>query len=363
PAVHAAREAARRMSCSNNFKQLGLALHNYHAAYNQLPANGTGTDAGINGNGQRKSSDATNGGNLSAFSGLLPFFEAQSLWEQLSNPHMPESGESPIGITAAGTWQAFGPAPYIDLDSYDPWQTAIPSLRCPSDPGQSVIGVGQTNYSFCFGDAILRIGYEPTYTYADRAAFRGVFQRQRGRKFRDILDGLSNTIAMGEVGTDLGDRSVVGSVVDRNYFPNNANMGSDLSICTDLIDPTRPQFFSPDPNPTLMATDTSRGGRWFNSHLMITSFNTVLPPNSPTCAMRWGLAWQSGVFSAGSRHQGGAHVLMADGSVQFITDSIDAGDRNADSISKNYNNEGRESPYGVWGALGSIGAKETVELP
>ncbi|EMI20324.1 protein containing DUF1559, partial [Rhodopirellula maiorica SM1] len=73
---------------------------------------------------------------------------------------------------------------------------------------------------------------------------------------------------MGEVGTDLGDRSIVGSVVDRNYFPNNANMGSDLSICTDLIDPTRPQFFSPDPDPTLMATDTSRGGRWFNSHLM-----------------------------------------------------------------------------------------------
>ncbi|EMI21806.1 protein containing DUF1559, partial [Rhodopirellula maiorica SM1] len=57
----------------------------------------------------------------------------------------------------------------------------------------------------------------------------------------------------------------------------------------------------------------------------------------------------------------GAHVLLADGSVQFITDSIDAGDRNADSISKDYNNEGRESPYGVWGALGSIGGKERIE--
>ena len=364
PAVQAAREAARRMSCSNNFKQIGLSLHNYHSAYKQLPPNGTGTDGGLNGNGQRRGAGAwlhTNGGTLSAYSGLLPFFEAQALWEQLSNPHLPETGEMPSSLIPGGTtWGAFGPATYQDLDTYDPWQTEIPALRCPSDPGQSVIGVGQTNYAFCFGDAVLRIGYEPTYTFADRSAFRGVFQRQFGRKFRDILDGLSNTIAMGEIATDLGDRAIKGSVAHRNNFPNNPNMGTDLSVCTSEVSTERPQFF--DDSTNLMATDTSRGGRWFNAHLMITSFNTVLPPNSPTCAMRWGSAWQSGVFSASSQHNGGAHILMSDGAVRFVTDSIEAGDRNADSVSGNtYGNPGFASPYGLWGSLGSIAAKETID--
>ncbi|SMP51036.1 prepilin-type N-terminal cleavage/methylation domain-containing protein/prepilin-type processing-associated H-X9-DG domain-containing protein [Neorhodopirellula lusitana] len=365
PAVQAAREAARRMSCSNNFKQLGLAMHNYHSAYRQLPANGTGTDGGIKTNdGRRVQTVSTNGGRLSAYAGLLPFFEAQALWEVLSNPHQPESGESPSGTTPEGRWQAFGPLPYYDMDSYDPWQTEMKTLRCPSDPGQSVIGVGQTNYAFCNGDSILRVGYEPLHRYADRSAFRGAFMRQFGRKFRDVLDGLSNSLAMGEIATDLGDRAIVGGVVHiDNYASSDNLLGADLSQCTKFVDSQRPQFYAADPNPQLLDSDSSRGGRWMSSHLMITGFTTVLPPNSPSCALSWGEDWQSGVFSSGSRHLGGTHVLLLDGSVQFITDSIDAGSRDADSVSKTYSNEGAQSPYGVWGAMGSISAKEQVSLP
>ncbi|MCC9641921.1 DUF1559 domain-containing protein [Rhodopirellula sp. JC740] len=347
PAVQAAREAARRMSCSNNFKQIGLSLHNYHAAYNRLPPNGTGPLYAA----QR---------GLSANVGLIPFMEQQGLWEMMSNPLMPEAGETPTDAMSTGQWPPFGPRPYVDLNEYDPYQMQTPTLRCPSDPGMSPLGTGMTNYAFCHGDTSLRVGYPPSSQWADRGAFRGLFMRHTPRKFRDVLDGLSNTIAMAEIKTDMGDRSVGGSVVDRTYFPNDDSMGSDLTVCTDVIDPQRPQFI--EQSVTLWNSGgTSRGGRWWNCHLMITGMNTILPPNSPTCAMQWGTSWQSGVFSSASHHQGGVHVLLADGAVRFVTDSIDAGNRQANSISKNYNNVGQASPYGLWGALGSIAAKETIE--
>ena len=73
PAVQAAREAARRMSCSNNFKQIGLGMHNYHAAYQMFPSTWDGSTP----NGYRV--------NLNLV-GILPFIEQQALWEQLSNP-------------------------------------------------------------------------------------------------------------------------------------------------------------------------------------------------------------------------------------------------------------------------------------
>lgn len=347
PAVQSAREAARRMSCSNNFKQIGLALHNYHAAFNRLPPNGTGPQqAALK--------------QLSANIGLLPFLEQQGLWEMMSNPLMPEPGETATDATSAGLWPPFGPRPWVDLNEYDPYQMQTPAFRCPSDPGMSPLGTGMSNYAFCHGDALLRVGYPPSSQWADPGVFRGLFKRDQPRKFRDVLDGLSNTIAMAEIMTDLGDRSVGGSVVNRTYFPNDDSMGSDLTICTAVVDPQRPQFI--ESSVTLWNSGgTSRGGRWWNYHLMITGMNTVLPPNSPTCAMQWGTSWQSGVFSSASHHQGGVHVLLADGAVKFVTDSIEAGNQQAQSISKNYGTVGQKSPYGLWGALGSISSKETIE--
>ena len=155
PAVPAAREAARRMSCSNNFKQIGLAMHNYHSAYKQLPTQLGGTGEDLKG-GDRyyRGCDRTNNQSLSIFVGLTPFYEQQALWEQISNPNS-------VDLTNPGTvrnplWPAMGPTATDENNTtprtnqrntaYEPWMTETPTLRCPSDPGFGLPAMARTNY-------------------------------------------------------------------------------------------------------------------------------------------------------------------------------------------------------------------------
>lgn len=96
------------------------------------------------------------------------------------------------------------------------------------------------------------------------------------------------------------------------------------------------------------------------------------PPNSPVCHIQAegnpaeAKQLRSGVFSTSSRHQGGAHVLMGDGAVKFITDSIEAGNNNNPPVSSSgtaalFNQAGLASQYGLWGKLGTRAVKEVID--
>ncbi|MCM2372643.1 DUF1559 domain-containing protein [Aporhodopirellula aestuarii] len=378
PSVQAAREAARRMSCSNNFKQIGLGIHNYHSAYNQLPRHKTGTSSNnFNWDGV---SGTLNKEELSMLVGLTPFIEGQALWEQIVNPN----GFNADGSVRANPWPAMGPTP--QNQNYGPWMTEIPTLRCPSDPGVGLPSMGRTNYGACLGDSPFRgteggtnrkLVRNSSLAQETRAAMRGVFVPRQTMAFRDILDGLANTVMMGEIASDLGDKDTrtnpLVSIETIGDLAAEAGTPDDCKTHAD-IDPQRPQFWKGSgTTASFLATMTpseARGYHWSDGNPTYTVMNTMLPPNAPVCLSKKETnanqpdSSRSGVLPPSSRHQGGCHILMGDGAVKFITDSIDAGNSSNVPVkllgTGNYV-PGSRSPYGLWGALGTRASKEVID--
>jgi hypothetical protein len=276
-----------------------------------------------------------------------------------------------------------GPNPWNE--NYQPWLTQVPTYRCPSDPTVAISErVAFTNYSACAGDAIFEQadggcnnegncgnwggwGEEDSERWA-----RGVFRFRHFTKFRDITDGMANTIMAGE--NVVNDRTLraAGTVMDVD------NQVWDLAPATwkQYLDPEQPQFLnnntgtgglSPCGGRPCIDTNANhgRGRRWPDGRPQFSTFNTITPPNSYNVE-RW--HGHAGSFCASSYHQGGAHVLMSDGAVIFITDSIEAGDQNHVAYGRDNGDgrgadggAGRESPYGLWGALGTKAGRETIQ--
>lgn len=347
PAVQAAREAARRMQCSNNFKQIGLGLHNYHSAYDKLPRQGGGTGQPATVHNEKM---------LSILVPVLPFIEQQALSQQISNPFQVVNADGSLGAR----FPAMGPVPWNG--DYTPWRTNVGSYRCPSDPYTPSAGkFGANNYAACIGDGINwtdRGGVPDNGDAANSSAdqfLRGMFKTRRTTGFRDVLDGLSNTIMCGEIVCDLGNREVIGQPV---FIPGSAvfNNPTAPNCTTNAIDPTRPQFYVASAE-LQYGNDWTKGHRWMCALPMYTSINTVRPPNKESCQSN-NTDGREGTYTAGSRHQGGCHVLMGDGAVRFITDSIESGNQTTAITTP-----GMASPYGLWGALGTAGMREVASLP
>ena len=340
PAVQAAREAARRMSCGNNMKQLGLGLHNYHAAFDRFPMQSGGTHL-------NPVWPHHNQKWLSWLVPLLPFVEQQALWEEISNPGFLDDGTPvpPMG-------------PFVWLANYRPWRTTLGTYRCPSDPTVSIgNSYGVNNYAGCIGDTIEGSALGGT-NEAGRVtnqvrfrACRGVFVPRNFTGFKDILDGTSNTIAVGELVVSAARLEI------NNQVKLNQGVGlyDNPLLCSAQVDPLRPRFWA---NSTNVDPIQSRGNIWNFGIPLHTSFNTIRPPNMENCHV--GGDASDGLFTAASRHQGGCHVVMADGAVKFITDSIEAGNQNLPNIPRPGTNPGQASPYGLWGQLGTRNAREVI---
>lgn len=395
PAVQAAREAARRMSCSNNLKQVALAVTQYHDAFEVLPPHGTGTFNHAN------DPKTTNQFRLSFLVSITPFIGQTPVWETISGEL---SGQPPsndvlsgdaFGISgmdmmdfdidgnaiASHLYPAMGPTP--SMDSYLPWTMEIPTYRCPSDPGIGLPALGRTNYTACVGDAIEGLDeglwrhdgskWSPSGKATMRATGRGMFVPRMITSFGDVTDGLSNTIMLGEIATDLGDKDTrtvpslnntanQTSAVDNQSGNRSRGVLDDLHYCRTQIDPTRPQFWDFS-LPTLQLPANSaqgRGFRWADCVPLMTSCNTTLPPNSELCFV--GDANTIGTSSTSSRHQGGCHVAMGDGAIKFITDSIECGDfqGSVTTDGKGRLAPGSPSPFGLWGAIGTRNQRELV---
>jgi prepilin-type N-terminal cleavage/methylation domain-containing protein len=321
PAVQAAREAARRSQCMNHLRQLGLAMHNYEGVWKTLPPQKGGT------NSTWPSTPATNYERRSGFVALSAFLE-QGTVSQL----VEAGGGTPV--KAAG-----GGEPWA---SWSAWDTQLPTLLCPSDGSGFRSTRGNHNYAFCIGDKV----FDNLWTNANH---RGIFTFRISVPFSAITDGTSNTIAMSErIRANFGVRAADGESPKVGTAINVSSIAANPGQCLTRV--RDGEFIK----------GTQIKGRfgcyWTDGQTEVVAFNTVLPPNSPSCIDNGdpNADGPSGVHSAGSNHPGGVDVMMADGSIRFVNQNIDCGNLGVQTPT-----QGR-SKYGVWGALGTREGKEVV---
>jgi prepilin-type N-terminal cleavage/methylation domain-containing protein/prepilin-type processing-associated H-X9-DG protein len=339
PAVQAAREAARRMQCSNSLKQLGLSLHNYESTYKKFPAVKSGTNSPFNGSARNSS----NGGRLSGFISLLPYLEQGNMYNQIQAG---DPSGTVTGFTGAGgpTVAAGGPAAW---QGWAVWSQSPSMLTCASaSPVFNAPAATNVNsYAFCVGDDVTGI--------RDGTDNRGFFSNRINIGIGDITDGTSNTIVFSErLRANFGLTTVAANQIEVGLgtATSIAGMTSAPRLC---LTAASGRYFTAG-----QVVKGRFGSLWTDGQAERVSFNTVLAPNSPGCTddANGNADSHNLALPASSRHTGGVNVGLADGSVRFISQSIDTGNLNLPQPDSGF------SVYGVWGALGSKTGGEVSSL-
>lgn len=280
PAVQAAREAARRMQCSNHLRQLGLALHNYLDTHREtFPMNRTGKTAQ----------------NWSALSMISPYVEQANLYNRLDFSGYPYTVTIGTGVTYdAGT-------------NHEVAKIVVSVFLCPSDPGGviDVDGLAPTNYLFNVGSGLVNRGSISIDATTGLGPDGIAFQASRVR-LADLIDGTSNTVAIGESTKGIGG----------GLAPYQGNVKRQHIRSTPI--------FNSGCNAT--AADNvwygDRCDKWISGSYPYAAMTFFLPPNSKQADCLNGNA-TSALMGPRSHHSGGVNTLFCDGHATFLANTLE----------------------------------------
>ncbi|WP_413433377.1 DUF1559 domain-containing protein [Crateriforma spongiae] len=309
PAVQGAREASRRMSCSNNLKQMALATHNYESAFKVIPA-------------------MTGSSDFSVQARILPNIEQAGL-SDLINFDQP--------LLTGPPWMArFNP------NQRQAIETVVPTFQCPSDPGDRLF---ETTYADGADGFSAGLNYMFSYgsgtgtNYDDRFETDGMVWTNSWAGFKHCIDGTSQTVLLAE--TVLGDQSsrmtepspVGPHRRTANWSGSSSNPdGPGFVTGGGLIENPDLETVFPD---QISSYSGTRGQSWIRGVPYATAINGYLTPNHriPDVSLHG-----RGFYASRSYHPGGSQHAMLDGSVHFITESIDR-----DTYHALFSRNGRES--------------------
>jgi hypothetical protein len=360
PAVQAAREAARRMQCSNHMKQWSLAAHTFHDTHNMFPNiireyddNGTLREPGT-------------GGNVGPNVPLLPFMEQTARYD---------------------AWQAIGGAANgahpTSPESQPVYKQPIPTLLCPSDPWANtpniwnVDGPARCNIMTSRGDTAYNNYTNHTYAVAMNAADAGGMPD--GRKssthrgmtiawieitMTQVTDGLSNTMLISEAFTTSGATNTASIKQGGIHNGGNGNIHYDpvLNCATNGISLTDRKSVR------TASSGNYRGQFWTDGRPATTGVTTILPPNQISCQRGDGANGSAvntwGIWTATSFHTGGVNCGVCDGSVRFVSNTVNARDASVTVPASPANTlRPGPSPYGIWGNFGAKNSDSSSQLP
>ncbi|WP_422922900.1 DUF1559 domain-containing protein [Singulisphaera sp. PoT] len=278
PAVQAAREAARRSQCVNNLKQIGLALHNYHATLNCFPMS-MGLDSPGFGYPSPKS--------YSGLSMLLPYMEQMNVYNTINYSIL---RSDPGNNTAIATF--------------------VNTFICPTDP-QTMLPAGQAgeNYRPNSGNGIQFVQglSDPYLLNTSLPAFNGPFYPLSSTRIAEITDGTSGTAAFAEAAK--GDMSnAIGTEKTDQFWTKTYPSAPDQAIA---------DCYSFQPSNLAFQGLSTAGVPWLTGSTSA-MYNHVNVPNKRSCIFPPGRIMNS----ANSYHPGGVNVGFCDGSVRFIKDSV-----------------------------------------
>jgi prepilin-type N-terminal cleavage/methylation domain-containing protein/prepilin-type processing-associated H-X9-DG protein len=333
PAVQAAREASRRSQCANHLKQIALACHNHHDANNdQLPTACTFYPVGSN----------QETGWSYAFQ-ILPYMEQSALYD--------------AGLSTSKSRCAWNTteSPVLAIAS-----KKINYLQCPSDGGSKSIKTGEpqaANYYDCAAD------YSYVWISSGSEQSRGALCYRGYTGMSSVTDGTSNTILFSEhlvsevTGSNLVKQGIVvdltaipadGSTADGNFFNARADLCMALRSGSTY---TGSSFYNA----------AKMGQPWISGWTTVIHFNTINPPNAPSCKGVAGVS-RPAIISPSSNHANGVNCAFVDGSVHFVNETINCLTSGIAATAARPKKTGI-SDFGVWGALGTKSGGESQSLP